>query len=193
VVERLIQNNMEKRIKARLEEKYQNEVAKTLKEEFGIKNIMAVPKIVKIVVNVGTGEAGKNKETMEAFIKDLSAICGQRPSIQKAKVSVASFGVREGMPVGLRVTLRGKRMYDFLDKLVSITLPRLRDFRGIPGKSFDKFGNYTLGVEEHIVFPEIDMTKVVKPFGFEITIVTSTKETDKARRLLELMGMPFEK
>ena len=177
----------------RLYEKYQDEVSKTLIKEMGIKNNMAVPRVEKVVVNAGIGAAIKNKELMESIIQDMSLITGQRPSVQKARISVASFGIRRGMPVGLRVTLRGKRMYDFLDKLFSIVLPRLRDFRGLSRKSFDGRGNYTLGLEEQTVFPEIDTSKTVKPFGLEISIVTSAKDDKSAGRLLELLGMPFEK
>lgn len=184
---------MKNQSKSRLYQKYQTEIIKKLTEELGIKNPMAVPKVTKVVVNTGVGEASKNKEALSAMAKDLAAICGQTPAIQKARVSVASFGVRAGMPVGLKVTLRGRKMYDFLDKLFSIVLPRLRDFRGLTKGAFDKSGNYTLGMEEHIVFPEIDLAKVVKPFGLEITIVNSAKNSGDALRLLELLGMPFEK
>jgi len=177
----------------RLKEKYEKEIKETLKKEFNIKNDMAVPKVVKVIVNSGVGDLAGNKEHLEAAKRDFSLIVGQMPSVQKARVSVASFSVRQGQPVGLRATLRGERMYDFLDKLFSINLPRLRDFRGVPIKSFDKRGNYTLGFEEHTVFTEIDMTKVLKNFGMEITIVTNANDDEKAKRLLELMGMPFEK
>jgi len=188
-------NNMKKtgEKRLRLYEKYQGDVSKTLIKEMGIKNKMAVPRVEKVVVNVGIGAAIKNKELMESIIQDISLITGQRPSVQKARISVASFGVRRGMPVGLRVTLRGKRMYDFLDKLFSIVLPRLRDFRGLSRKSFDGRGNYTLGLEEQTVFPEIDTSKTVKPFGLEISIITNAKDDKSAGRLLELLGMPFEK
>jgi len=182
-----------KKLQSRLEEKYKGEVSDQLRAEFDIKNKLGVPRILKVVVNSGIGEATKNKELIQTVLGDMAAICGQKPSVQKARVSVASFGVREGQPVGLRVTLRGRRMYDFLDKLISITLPRLRDFRGVSVKSFDGFGNYTLGLSEHSVFPEIDLAKVTKPFGFEITIVTSTNDRKRAFRLLELIGFPFEK
>lgn len=176
----------------RLKQKYLSEAALQLSKEFGIKNKFALPKIEKVVVNMGTGEAIKNKELTQVLKKDMATLTGQNPSIRKAKVSVASFGVRRGMPVGLMVTLRGNRLYFFLDKLFSIVLPRLRDFRGVSVKSFDKSGNYTLGVYEHTVFPEIDLAKS-QPEGLEITIVTNTKKTEEAKRLLELLGMPFEK
>lgn len=177
----------------RLKEKYMKEVMPVLAKEFGIGNSMAIPKIEKIVVNTGLGDMTKNKELKASITRDMATITGQIPSVRLAKVSVAAFGLRRGMPVGLSVTLRGERMYDFLDKLISITLPRLRDFRGVPVKSFDKSGNYTLGFVEHTVFPEIDLTKVTKPQGLEMTIVTTAKDPVKGRRLLELMGMPFEK
>ena len=177
----------------RLKNMYQQEVRGILLKEFAIKNNMAAPLIEKIVINTGIGAALKNKELIEVFSKDLAEITGQKPAIRKAKISVASFGIRRGMPVGLKVTLRGNRMYDFLDNLISITLPRLRDFRGIPLKSFDKSGNYTFALDEQTVFPVLDITKSVKPFGMEITIVTSVKNEKISKRLLELMGMPFEK
>lgn len=176
----------------RLKQKYEKEVVPTLSKEFGIRNKLALPKILKIVVNMGVGDTLKNKEEMERAKKDLAVITGQMPSVRKAKVSVASFGVRRGMPVGLKVTLRGDRMFSFLDKLMSIVLPRLRDFRGVPLRSFDKSGNYTLGIREHTVFPEIDIAKS-QPRGLEITIVVSEGGGKKSKRLLELMGMPFEK
>jgi large subunit ribosomal protein L5 len=177
----------------RLKKKYQEEVAPKLVQEFGIKNKMAVPKITKIVINMGVGAMIKNKELKDIISRDLAAITGQIPSVRLAKVSVAAFDLRRGMPVGLTVTLRGNRMYEFLDKLISITLPRLRDFRGVSIKSFDKSGNYTLGLNEHTVFPEIDLTKVGSPRGLEISIVTNSKGIEKAKRLLELLGMPFTK
>lgn len=180
-------------MKSRLFEKYVKEVAPKLKEEFSIENAMAIPKIEKVVVNMGVGEMIKNKELGPTLSKDLAAITGQKPSTRLAKVSIATFGLRRGMPVGLTVTLRGVRMYDFLDKLFSIVLPRLRDFRGVPTKSFDARGNYTLGLTEHTVFPEVDVTKVSVPRGLEISIVTNAGEREKAKRLLTLMGMPFAK
>ena len=178
---------------SRLKEKYSKEVAPALAKEFEIKNALAIPKVEKIVVNMGLGEMISKKELKDTASKDLAAITGQAPSVRAAKVSIAAFGLRAGMPVGLSVTLRGERMYDFLDRLISITLPRFRDFRGVPTKSFDKVGNYTLGISEHTVFAEIDLTKGVNPKGLEITIVTNSKSVEKSKRLLELMGMPFEK
>jgi len=178
--------------KQRLQEKYEKEVFKTLVSEFGIKNKMAVPKINKVVLNVGMGSIAKNKEVVENLKKDLAAISGQKPAVKVAKVSIASFGLRRGMPVGLAVTLRREMMYAFLDRLFSIVLPRLRDFRGVSRKSFDKSGNYTLGVTEHIIFPEADITKGT-PHGLEITIVVNSGNKEVSERLLELLGMPFEK
>lgn len=176
----------------RLKEKYEKEVSKKLSQELGVKNPMALPKVTKVVVNMGVGDTIKNKEIMEQHKKDLMAITGQMPSIRKARISVASFGIRRGMPVGLKVTLRGGMLYSFLDKLFSIVFPRLRDFRGISQKGFDKEGNFTLGFEEHTVFPEIDSSKS-QPHGLEVTIVTDTKNKDESFKLLSLLGMPFEK
>jgi len=177
----------------RLKEKYQKEIKGILAEEFEIKNKMAIPKVLKVTVNMGIGEISKSKELKESLSRDLAAISGQKPSIRAAKVSIATFGIRAGMPVGLAVTLRGVRMYDFLDKLFSIVLPRLRDFRGVSRKSFDKYGNYTLGFSEHTVFPEVDVTKATTPKGLAITITTNAGSPEKGLRLLELLGMPFEK
>jgi large subunit ribosomal protein L5 len=179
--------------KSRLLKKYNSQIVDRLVAEFAIKNRMAVPRVLKVVINAGIGETLKNKELLQSVIRDFSAIAGQKPAPVKARISVATFGIRKGMVVGLKTTLRGIRMYDFLDKLFSITLPRLRDFRGLSAKSFDKDGNYTLGIEEQIVFPEVDVTKAAKTFGFEISIVTNCKDVEKSRRLLELLGLPFEK
>jgi large subunit ribosomal protein L5 len=179
--------------KQRLQEKFEKEVKETLATELGIKNVLAIPKVTKVVVNMGVGEAAKNQQAMDNLKKDMATITGQAPSIRNAKVSIASFSLRAGMPVGLSVTLRGSRMYSFLDRLFSITLPRLRDFRGVSVKSFDKQGNYTLGFAEHTVFPEIDPTKSAQPHGMEISIVTTAGDPVKAKRLLELLGCPFEK
>jgi large subunit ribosomal protein L5 len=176
----------------RLKEKYNNEILPKLREELAIKNVHAVPKLVKVVVNMGMGDMSKSKELSEQAKQDLASITGQAPSVREARISVASFGIRQGMPVGLKVTLRGERMYSFLDRFFSIVLPRIRDFRGVSGKAFDKGGNYTLGLVEHTVFPEIDIAKS-KPLGMEITIVTTAKEPEGSKKLLELLGMPFEK
>ena len=178
--------------KSRLKEKYQKEVVGQLINEFGIENIMMVPKIEKVVVNTGVGDALKNKEAFQKVKNDIAAITGQSPSVRKARVSVASFALRKGSPVGLKVTLRGMKMYDFMDKLFSIVLPRLRDFRGVRRNSFDQWGNYTLGIVEHNVFPEVDITKS-SPRGLEITIVVKSGSVSQSLRLLELLGMPFEK
>lgn len=184
------QINMEKT--QRLKEKYFKEVAPKIAQEFGIKNPMSYPKVVKVVLNMGVGQAVKNKEILETLKKDLAAITGQLPSVRRANVSIASFGIRAGMPVGLAVTLRGDRMYAFLDRLFSIVLPRLRDFRGVPLKNFDKQGNYTLGLSEQVIFPEIE-GKTSTVHGLEIVIVTNTKDKEKSKRLLEELGIPFEK
>jgi len=176
----------------KLEDKYKNEVVPKLIKEFGIKNVMQTPKIKKVVVNAGVGDAQKSKEVLERMKEDLASITGQNPSVRNARVSVASFGLRKGSPVGLKVTLGRLRMYDFLDRLFSVVLPRLRDFRGVKRGSFDKHGNYTLGIAEHNIFPEIDITKSI-PRGLEITIVIKSESVEQSYRLLELMGMPFEK
>lgn len=178
---------------SRLKEKYQKEIAPLIQKEFDIENKEAVPEVEKVVLNMGAGEISKEKELKETLSRDLATISGQIPSIRLAKVSVAAFGIRLGMPVGLSATLRGVRMYDFLDKLFSIVLPRLRDFRGVSVASFDKSGNYSLGFSEHTVFPEIDPAKASKPKGLEITIVISSGDPTRSKRLLELLGMPFEK
>ena len=180
-------------MKNRLQEKFEKEVKGTLAKEFGIGNSHAIPKVSKVVINMGVGEAAKNQQQMDNLKRDIAAITGQSPSIRNAKVSIASFNLRAGMPVGLSVTLRGVRMYSFLDRLFSIALPRLRDFRGVSLKSFDKMGNYTLGFEEHTVFPEVDPSKAAAPHGLEITIVTTAGTSEKSKRLLELMGCPFIK
>jgi large subunit ribosomal protein L5 len=177
----------------RLQEKYEKEVKTEMAKEFGIKNTFAIPKVEKVVVNMGIGSIAKNQQQMDALKHDLAAITGQAFSIRNAKVSIASFSLRAGMPVGLSATLRGEKMYSFLDRLFSIVLPRLRDFRGVPLKSFDHMGNYTLGFLEHTVFPEIDSAKSATAHGFEITIVTTAKNPEYAKKLLELMGMPFVK
>lgn len=177
---------------SRLKEKFEKEIVKTLIAEFKLSNPMQVPTVEKIVVNSGIGEAQKNKDIVEKVKGELAAITGQSPSVRKARVSVASFGLRKGSPVGLKVTLRKDRMYHFMDKLFSIVLPRLRDFRGVKKDSFDKAGNYTLGIVEHSVFPEIDIAKSSSR-GMEITFVIKSSSVDQSFRLMELLGMPFEK
>jgi large subunit ribosomal protein L5 len=178
---------------ARLKELYSKEVRKKIQDEFGIKNLMAVPKIEKVVLNMGVGEAIQNAKVLDAAVEELAQITGQKPVITKAKKSIASFKLREGQSIGTRVTLRGEKMYEFLDRLINIALPRVRDFRGVPTKSFDGRGNYTLGIRDHLIFPEIDVAKVDKARGMNITIVTSAKNDEQARFLLREMGMPFGK
>ena len=176
---------------ARLRGKYTKEVAPALMKEFGITNIMACPKIEKVVVNMGVGEATQNAKVLDPAVNDLQAITGQKPVVTKAKKSIAQFKVREGQSIGAMVTLRGDRMYEFLDRLMNVALPRVRDFRGVPTKSFDGRGNYTLGLRDQLIFPEIDYAKVDKLKGMNVTIVTSAKNDDQARSLLRHMGMPF--
>jgi len=175
----------------RLREKYLNEVVPALRKEFGYTNIMAVPKIRKIVVNMGLGEATQNAKVIDTASDDLARIAGQRPAVTRAKKSIAAFKVRQGMPVGSMVTLRGERMYEFLDRLVSIALPRVRDFRGVSPKGFDGRGNYTLGLKDQLMFPEIDYMKVEKTRGMNISVVTTAKTDEEARKLLQLIGVPF--
>jgi large subunit ribosomal protein L5 len=176
---------------ARLREKYREEVVPALMEEFGYSNVMQVPKLEKIVVNVGLGEAINNAKALESAVTDISTITGQRPVVTRAKRSIAAFKLREGMPIGAMVTLRGPRMYEFLDRLVSITLPRIRDFRGVSPNAFDGRGNYTLGLQEQLAFPEIEYDRIDKARGLEVSLVTSAKTDDEGRRLLALLGMPF--
>jgi large subunit ribosomal protein L5 len=178
---------------SRLKEKYQKEVAPALLKEFNYKNPMQIPGINKVVVNIGMGEAIQNAKAMDAAVSDLAAITGQRPVITRAKRSVAAFKLREGMQIGCMVTLRGDRMYQFLDKLMNVALPRLRDFQGVSAEAFDGRGNYTLGLREQLVFPEIDYDKVDKVRGMEVSIVTTARTDEEGRRLLRLMGMPFKK
>ena len=178
---------------ARLKETYQKEVKTKLQEQFGIKNPMAVPKVEKVVLNMGMGEAISNAKVLDSAVDELGQITGQKPIITKAKKSIASFKLREGQSIGAMVTLRGEKMYEFLDRLISTALPRVRDFRGVPSKSFDGRGNYTLGVRDHLIFPEIDITKVDKSKGMNITIVTNAKDDDQARFLLRELGLPFTK
>jgi large subunit ribosomal protein L5 len=178
---------------SRLKEKYQQEVVPALRKEFNYKNPMQVPGVNKVVVNIGMGEVIQNAKAMDAAVSDLAAITGQRPVITRAKRSVAAFKLREGMQIGCMVTLRGDRMYQFLDKLVNVALPRLRDFQGVSPEAFDGRGNYTLGLREQLVFPEIDYDKVDKVRGMEVSIVTTARTDEEGRRLLKLMGMPFKK
>ena len=176
---------------ARLKEKYNQEVSKALMEKFGYKNVMQLPKLEKIVLNMGLGEAIANSKAMDNAVEDMTIIVGQKPVVTRAKKSIAGFKLREGMPIGVKVTLRGERMYEFLDRLISIALPRMRDFRGINPKSFDGRGNYTMGIKEQLIFPEIEYDKIDKIRGMDIIIVTTAKTDEEARELLKLMGMPF--
>jgi large subunit ribosomal protein L5 len=176
---------------ARLKDYYRNKVVPALTKEFKYKNRMQVPKLEKIVVNMGVGEAIQNIKALESAVADLTMIVGQRPVITKAKKSIATFKLRQGMSIGCRVTLRGDRMYEFFDRLVNVTLPRVRDFRGISPKSFDGRGNFALGLKEQIIFPEIDYDKIDKIRGMNVVIATSAKTDEEARQLLKLMGLPF--
>nr|HDN00979.1 50S ribosomal protein L5 [Deltaproteobacteria bacterium] len=176
-----------------LEERYQKECVPELMEHFGYKNPHQVPKIEKVILNIGLGEAIENPKVLDSAMEELTLISGQKPVITRARKSIAAFKVREGMPIGCRVTLRRQRMYDFLTKLINIAIPRIRDFRGIPPKSFDGNGNYTLGIKEQIIFPEIDYDKIDKIKGMNVTIVTSAETDSESRRLLDTLGMPFRK
>jgi large subunit ribosomal protein L5 len=178
---------------ARLREFYTKEVVPVLKKDFGFTNPMEIPKIKKIVVNMGVGEAVANGKIIDAAMADLGLITGQKPRMNRARVSVAAFKLREGLPIGCKVTLRGERMYEFFDRLVNLSLPRIRDFRGVPTRGFDGRGNYTLGIKEHIIFPEIDYDKIAQIFGMDITIVTSARTDEEALALLTHMKMPFRK
>jgi len=178
-------------MKSRLHERYKAEVAAALQKQFEYTNPMEVPRVSKIVVNIGLGEALTNAKAIDAAVGDLSMVTGQRPVITKAKKSIAQFRVRAGNSVGAKVTLRGERMWDFLDRLTTLALPRLRDFRGVPGRSFDGRGNFTLGLREQLAFPEIEYDKVDRLRGLEISIVTTAKTDEESKRLLELLGMPF--
>lgn len=178
---------------ARLKEKYNEEIAPALAKEFDFKNKMAIPKLEKITINMGMGEAISNSKVLDNAIEELKTITGQQPVVTKAKKSIASFKLREGMRIGTMVTLRGNRMYEFLDRLISVALPRVRDFRGISPKSFDGRGNYTLGIKEQLIFPEIDFNNVDKTRGMNISIVTTAENDEQGRSLLKLMGMPFRK
>ena len=178
---------------ARLRERYFKEVAPALRKELGIDNAMAVPRVEKVVLNMGLGEAVANPKILDGAAEELSAIAGQKAVVTKAKKSIATYKLRAGMPIGARVTLRGERMYDFLDRLINIALPRVRDFRGVSTKAFDGRGNYTLGVRDHFIFPEIDYAKTDKSKGLNITIVTTAGRDDRARALLTHLGMPFGK
>ncbi len=178
---------------ARLYETYKSDVIPALMTEFGYDNVMQAPKLTKIVVNIGLGESIQNAKAIDAAVGDLTAIVGQKPVVTKAKKSIAAFKLREGMPIGAMVTLRGPRMYEFYDRLVAIALPRIRDFRGVSANSFDGRGNYTLGLREQLVFPEIEYDKIDKTRGLEMSFVTTARNDEEGRRLLALLGMPFAK
>ncbi|MGI6758605.1 MAG: 50S ribosomal protein L5 [Bacilli bacterium] len=177
----------------RVFKRYKEEVVPKMMEKFNYTSVMEVPKIEKIVVNMGVGDAIQNSKLLDAAVEDLTAITGQKPVITRAKKSIANFKLREGMSIGAKVTLRGERMYEFYDKLVSISLPRVRDFRGISANSFDGRGNYTIGIKEQLIFPEINYDKVLKIRGMDIVIVTTAKTDEEGRALLSLLGMPFRK
>ncbi len=177
----------------RLEQKYKETVIPALMKEFNYKSVMEVPAIEKVVINIGVGDAISNSKLLDEAVADLATITGQKPVVTRAKKSIANFKVREGMPIGCKVTLRKEKMYEFMDKLMNISLPRVRDFRGVPTSSFDGRGNYTLGVKEQLIFPEINYDKVNKVRGMDIVVVTTAKTNDEAKALLSAMGMPFKK
>ena len=177
----------------RMQEKYNNDVVPALRKAFDLKNVMEVPRIQKVVVNIGMGEAMDNPKAMEAAVNDLTIITGQKPVMTKARKSIANFKLREGRLIGTKVTLRGDRMWAFLDRLMNTALPRVRDFRGVSGNAFDGRGNYTLGLRDQLIFPEIEYDKIDKLRGMEVTIVTTAKNDDQARTMLQLLGMPFSK
>jgi large subunit ribosomal protein L5 len=176
-----------------MRERYQKEVAPALLKTLNLDNVMQIPKVKKVVVNVGVGEALDNPKALEAAVEDITKITGQKPIVTKARKSIANFKLREGRAIGVKVTLRGERMWDFLDRLINIALPRVRDFRGVPTDAFDGRGNYTLGLREQLVFPEIDYDKIDKLRGLEISIITSARTDEEGRQLLKLLGMPFKK
>jgi large subunit ribosomal protein L5 len=176
---------------SRLRERYEKEAVPGLKKEFGYDNVMAIPKITKVVVNMGLGEATQNAKIVDTGADEVARITGQKPVTTRAKKSIAQFKVRKGMPIGAMVTLRGERMWDFLDRLISVALPRVRDFRGVSAKGFDGRGNYTLGLRDQLLFPEIDYMKVDKARGMNISVVTTAKSDQESRKLLQLLGMPF--
>lgn len=178
---------------ARLQEQYVNEIAPALNKKFGYKSVMQIPKLDKIVINVGAGEAKDNAKVIDSISGDLAKITGQKPIVCRAKKSVANFKLREGMPIGVKVTLRGERMYEFLDRLFNVALPRVRDFRGINANSFDGRGNYNMGIKEQLIFPEIDYDKIDKVRGMDICFVTTAKTDEESKELLTLMGAPFAK
>ena len=178
---------------SRLKETYQNEIAAAMQAEFGYKNVMQIPKLDKIVINMGVGEAKENSKTLDSAVKDLEIIAGQKVVVTRAKKSVANFKIREGMPIGCKVTLRGDKMYEFADRLINLVLPRVRDFRGVSADAFDGRGNYALGIKEQLIFPEIEYDKVDKVRGMDVIFVTTAHTDEEARELLRLFGMPFKK
>ena len=180
-------------MKPRLQVHYEERVLPRLIENFGYKSRFQAPKLEKVVINVGLGEAPKNAKLLESVVQEIADITGQRPVVTRARKAISNFALREGMPVGVKVTLRRERMYEFMDRLINVTLPRVRDFRGIPTRSFDGRGNYTLGIKEQIIFPEIDYDKIDKVRGLELTIVTTARTDEEARRMLALMDMPFKR
>ena len=175
----------------RLQEKYAKEVAPELTKKFGYKNVMQLPKLEKVIINMGVGEAVGNPKALDAAVSDLTLIAGQKPIVTRAKKSIATWKIRQGMPIGAKVTLRGTRMYQFLDKFMNVALPRVRDFHGVSAKAFDGRGNYSVGLKEQLIFPEIDYDKIDKVRGMNVVIVTTAKTDEEARALLSLMGMPF--
>ena len=179
-------------IDVRLKTRYRNEIAGALKTQFGYKNPMQIPTLVKIVVNMGVGEAARDSKLIEGAVRDLAIITGQKPQVTKSRKSIAQFKLRENMPIGAHVTMRGDRMWEFADRLLSISLPRIRDFRGLSPKQFDGNGNYTFGLTEQVVFPEIEQDKVDRPRGMDITVVTTAKNDEEGRALLKLLGFPFK-
>ena len=176
---------------ARLKDKYIAEIAPAMQEKFGYSNVMAIPKLDKIIINIGLGEAVDNPKALDGAVDDITRIAGQKPVVTRAKKSIAGFKIREGMPIGVKVTLRGEKMYEFMDKLVSIVLPRVRDFRGVSKTAFDGRGNYSMGIKEQLIFPEIEYDKVDKLRGMDIIFVTTAKTDEEGRELLRLLGMPF--
>jgi large subunit ribosomal protein L5 len=178
---------------SRLRERYRDEIAPALIKEFGYENVMQVPRLVKVSVNIGLGEAVQNAKALDAATADLTAITGQRPVITRAKKSIANFKIRENMPIGAMVTLRGERMYEFLDRFLSVALPRIRDFQGAPANAFDGRGNYSIGIREQLIFPEIEYDKIDRIRGMQVTIVTTANTDEEARRFLQLLGVPFQR
>lgn len=176
---------------ARLKEKFNSEIAPALQQKFGYKNIMQIPRLEKVVINMGVGEAISNSKAIDSAVGDLTKIAGQKPVVTKAKKSIAAFKLREGMPIGTKVTLRGERMYEFVDRLLNVALPRVRDFRGVSAKAFDGRGNYTVGIKEQLIFPEIEYDKIDKLRGMDVVFVTTAKSDEEAREMLRLFGMPF--